>query len=826
MPSGPRSAVAATFVFVALALPALAVAQIEEITVTARKKEESLQDVPISVAVFGEEQLRQQGLDGDNDVADFTVNFNTLPQTGRDFDRPVIRGMASAPSRGEANASYFIDGIFVSGSIASATTSAMQRVEILRGPQSAQFGRATFSGAINYVTKNPTEELTGSITTKAGTHETYEVGGIVSGPIIEDKLLFLLSADWSKYGGEWTNHLKPGAAFNQPDSEWLLNPPEEGDSTSLGGEETTDLLAKVVWRPWTDGEFNFKYGYTHADDEMFSSLVAPGGPAGVFATQNCWLAPPEFYAYLAAGNTAPYPGEQPWWRTSGGATCGKLDPKGWEDRINIPDYLNGVTLQDGRVAAAVQPGLRKTQSRYLVEYQQKLSDWLMTARYGLNNERYHQAYDLDHTEARAVFGLFNFDNERDRSDWSGELRIATPAEGPVHAEVGYYYYDAWVQPMQRSIPGPGAVFGGTTGFVKGARSDTKNNAAFASVIWDITDLWELDLEGRYASETRTLQGGNGCDADETFYNFTPRASINFKPEPGLRFYVQVANGDKPGDFNSEFFRGGVSAEFCRLAQVYTTDVVVQPEEQWTYEVGAKTRWLDNRLQANLALFLIDWSEQSIFQTVNFGSYDFPDFDNQETLVTTILRNVGNSRNIGGELETIFQATDELTLIANYGYTHAKFQDGFDSLLFDLTGNGDVSGRWIPSAPEHNIVLGAVVTHPVRAGLDFTFRTDLAYESKRYTQPSNFNYIGSRTLVNLRAGVQTDTWTVTGYVRNLMDDQTPVAGLNFVNFGYGAILPGTDGLFGTNDDVYPNMNSLSPARGRDLGLEINYRFGGE
>jgi outer membrane receptor protein involved in Fe transport len=821
-----RNAVAVPFLLAALALPVTAVAQIEEITVTARKKEESLQDVPISIAAFGEEQLRQQGLDGDNDIADFTVNFNTLTQTGRDFDRPVIRGMAAPSSRGEANASYFIDGIFISGSIASATTSAVQRVEILRGPQSAQFGRATFSGAINYVTKDPTEEFSGDLVTKVGSHETYEVGGLISGPIIEDKLLFLLSANWSQYGGEWNNQLRPGAAFNQPEGEWLVNPPQQGDSSSIGGEETTDVLAKLVWQPWEGGEFNLKYGYTEADDETFSSLVAPGGPAGVFATLNCWLAPPEFYDYLAAGNTGPYPGEQPWWRTSGGASCGELNATGWEDRVNIPDYLSGVTLQDGRTTAPAEPGLRKTQNRYLLQYEQAVSDWVVTARGGANTERYHQAYDLDHTEARAVFGQFNFDNMRRRRDWSGELRVATPADLPVRAEVGGYYYDAWVESSQRSIPGPGAVFGGPISFIKRARIDTQNSAVFAAVVWDISEAWELDLEGRYASEKRSLSGGNGCNAEETYYNLTPRASINFKPTPEVRFYVQVANGDKPGDFNPEFFRGEISVEFCDLAQVYTTDVVVKPEEQWTYEVGAKTRWLDDRLQANLAIFLIDWSEQSIFQTQNFANYEFPGFVNDETLITTILRNVGDSRNVGAELETILQVTEELTLIANYGFTHAKFREGYDSLLFDLTGNGDVSGRWIPSAPEHSVVLGVVVSKPVSAGLTAMFRTDAAYESERYVAPSNFTWIGERVLVNLRAGVESERWTVTAYVRNLMDDQTPIAGLSFVNFGYGSILPGRDAQFGTSDDVYPNLNSLSPARGRDFGLELQYKFGAQ
>jgi outer membrane receptor protein involved in Fe transport len=819
-----------------LLLPALAPAQIEEIVVTARKKEERLADVPISVTVFGAQQLAQQGLLSDNDIADFTPNFNTLPQTGRDFDRPVIRGMAAAPNRGEANAAYYIDGVFVSGSIASATTSAVERVEILRGPQSAQFGRSAFSGAVNYVTRRPGDVLGGEIKSRAGTHDDYEVGGWVSGPLVEDRLLFLLSANWSQYGGQWHNQLEANQAFNQPASAWLLDPPQQADGSRLGAEETRDFLGKLVWKPWDSAEFNVKYAYTDTDDSMFPSLVAPEGELmtgllpndprlntpggnGIFATLNCWL-PPEGRYPLPEG--APLAGEESWWRTSGGSICGEINATGWENRINIPDISNGVTLNDNRVSAGVEPGLRKTQNRYLLEYLQDLDDWQLTLRGGAYTEDYQQVYDLDHTEARAVFGLFNFDTLRDSRDWSLEVRLATPAL-PLRGEVGAYYFDRHVSQSQRSMPGPGPVFGGDIGYSTPSKRDVTNVAYFGSLAWEFSERWQLDLEGRYAAEEVAFRGGNGCHSEETYYNFTPRMSLTFKPADDLRFYIQAANGDKPGDVNSEFFRGGVDREFCELAQQFTGDVVVLPEEQWTYEIGAKTRWLDRRLQANLAIFFIDWSRQTIFQTVNFATYQFPGYDNRENLVSTVLRNVGDSRNVGGELETLFAVTDELTLVLSYGYTHAKFRRGFDSNLADTTGDGDVQGRWIPSSPEHSLVLGLVVDKPIDADWNLLFRTDYAYESRRYTAPSNLNWIDSRTLVNMRIGAESARWSVTGYVKNLLDDDTPLAALNFVNFGYGAIAPGIDGVYGGDDDIYPNMWSVNPRRGRDYGLEVRYRF---
>jgi outer membrane receptor protein involved in Fe transport len=836
--------VSSVLICVALVVSPAALAQIEEIVVTARKKEESLQDVPISISAFGEEQLKSLGLQSDNDVADFTVNFNTLPQTGRDYDRPVIRGMAGPASRGEANAGYFIDGIYVSGSIGGATTGAVERVEILRGPQATQFGRATFSGAVNYVTKKPLDELGGEVSTRAGTNDDYLVGGYVSGPIVEDRLSFLVSANWSKYGGQWHNNLQENQAFAQPDVV-LLQPgtePQEADHSRLGAEETQDYLTKLQWEPWEGGQFNFKWGYSETDDSAFPSLVAApadplptlpsgdprkgladehGGGVGIFNTLNCWLPPAGRYP-LPPG--APAPDEEPWWRTSGGAVCGELRVTGWENRINIPDFENGVTVNNGRYLPPRDAGMTKRENRYFAEFTQELNDWLVTLRGGVNTEAFTQGFDLDHTETRAVFGLFSFDLDRDNRDWSTELRLASPRDLPLRGEVGTYYFDRHLTSTQRSLPGPSIFFGALDAPEFGPRTkrDVTNVAFFGAFGWDISDLWTLDLEGRYASEEISYVGGNLCQTEDTYYNFTPRVSLTYKPTDELRFYAQVANGDKPGDVNSEYFRADVRQDFCENALAQTSDPIVKPEEQWTYEIGMKSQWFDQRFQANLAVFYIDWSKQSIFQTVNFATYPFS--EPPDTLVTTILRNVGDSENIGGELETLYQATDELTLIANYGYTHAQFKNGFDSNLFDLTGNGDVSGKWIPSAPEHSVVLGAVLSKPLSEETTFTFRADLAYESKRYIQTSNLAYIGERTLVNLRSGVETGNWTVTAYVRNLMDDETPVAGLTFVNFGYGAIAPGIDGVYGSNDDIYPNMVSLNPQRGRDYGIEVGYRFG--
>ena len=149
---------------------AAAVAQeveIEEVLVTARKKAEDLQETPLAISAFTAKQIEEQGISSIDDVALRTPGFSFLSAAGRqDFFRPVIRGQSNI--LGDANASFFIDGVFVNGAISTLTLDSVERVEVIKGPQSALFGRATFAGAINYVTKRPGDELAGKLSLTAG----------------------------------------------------------------------------------------------------------------------------------------------------------------------------------------------------------------------------------------------------------------------------------------------------------------------------------------------------------------------------------------------------------------------------------------------------------------------------------------------------------------------------------------------------------------------------------------------------------------------------------------------------------------------------------
>ncbi len=182
--------------------------QLEEITVTARKFAERLVDAPLAVTAFTARELEEAGVRDIVDLARRTPGF-AMQDAGRLTDQPFVRGASvNSVFRADQHTSSFIDGVFVQGLARTLDFSNdIERVEIIRGPQSALFGRATFAGAINYVTKGPTPDFEGRAVASIGQNGLRDASLAVSGPIQRDVLEFRLSGQFHDYGGQWRNGL-------------------------------------------------------------------------------------------------------------------------------------------------------------------------------------------------------------------------------------------------------------------------------------------------------------------------------------------------------------------------------------------------------------------------------------------------------------------------------------------------------------------------------------------------------------------------------------------------------------------------------------------
>ncbi|HWU01734.1 MAG TPA: TonB-dependent receptor plug domain-containing protein, partial [Novosphingobium sp.] len=204
------------------------------IVVTARKRSEDILKVPVTVTAMTGAALEQRGVVSMQDVASSTpgvnINNSSSGHADRSFQQVVLRGFTPSSTLATTT-SLFIDGTPVSSPSAFTAISDPERVEILKGPQSAYFGRNTFAGAINVVTRAPSDSWQGSVTGMVGTRDNWRLQGSIEGPILGDVLTFRITGDKFSKSGSWVNN---AAGAN---------------GQTLGDQSTTTATALVVFKP-------------------------------------------------------------------------------------------------------------------------------------------------------------------------------------------------------------------------------------------------------------------------------------------------------------------------------------------------------------------------------------------------------------------------------------------------------------------------------------------------------------------------------------------------------------------------------------------------
>ena len=241
---------------------------IELIEVTSRYRKETLNKIPISVTTFNADDIEKGGLQNINDIAVSAVGMSMEKTFGRQSDIPVIRGVSWIPGFGSQKASYFIDGVYFGGSIQSLPLDLIERVEIVKGPQSAQYGRRTFSGAINFITRKPADELSGYVNATLGQNGNQKLAAGVSSKL-NDMFAFRASVSADSYDGDWNNTKEDG-----PD---------------VGGEKTKSGMLGLYFTPSKNTDISLNYIYNENDDE-----TQPFGFQGA-EENNCFLDTRPYY---------------------------------------------------------------------------------------------------------------------------------------------------------------------------------------------------------------------------------------------------------------------------------------------------------------------------------------------------------------------------------------------------------------------------------------------------------------------------------------------------------------------------------------------------
>ena len=793
-------------------------AMLEEIIVTARKREESVQDIPIAVSAFTADDIRELGLQSVDDLALFTPGFSFQSGFGRSpsQDRPAVRGQTTIINgiAGVKAVSTFVDGMYVGGNVSSVDLANIERVEIIKGPQSAQYGRGTYAGAINYVTRRPTDEFAGEVSVSGAQHETSRVTAWASGPLVADRAYYRISAGFDSYGGEHINTVT-------------------GDE--VGDEETTNFAAKLFLTPSENFEATFALAYQKVDD---------GHPAlslqGREHNNCCYRGPPSNSPDIS----------------------GVVGPRARE-------YYIGEAVRDIPVALLTEEldsvggaGNRLDRlSMSLTMHYDLNNGWQLSSLTG-NIDDEADAF-LDGTYGGYDFGvawvngyppflrpslgrLFcvtigfcgNFQRmlRYDQTDFSQELRLASPADRTLRATVGLYYYrgkrhelmDSKVLTKQSESLGFGLVGGTVRPNSTFDNNDVTNTAVFGGVEWDINDRWAATLEARWATDdaqvriydTNDINQLNG-EYEDKFTSFNPRATLSYRPDEATNLYLNISKGSKPGTFNNQVPTGadGQPDESFRA---------VDEEEAWNYEVGYKGRLLDGRMVLNVAGYRTEVTDQQLTTVIETATGSS----------ASLIDNVGETAINGLEVELQTLVSERLSVNLGYAWTNAEITsyintdqadiNGANGSLYDLSRLGSAAGQQVPRIPEHAASVVAIYEGETMAsGFSWFWLGSMTYEGSRFSQIHNLIETGAMTRVGLRVGVRRDSLEIVAWARNLFDDDAPLDILRYIDRRTGGLpsharIPGYVAELG-NPSSTPRGFAISLPRGRQIGVTLTYGF---
>lgn len=830
--------------------PSLAMAQdapaeeggIKDIVVTARKTSETLSDAPVAVSVVTSEKINELGLNSIDDFAKQSTGISFSQAFGRTTDRPVIRGqsnvLAGVQAGVETGAAYFVDGVYYQGDIQGFDPQSIERVEVIKGPQSALYGRNTYAGAINYITKDPSKDLTISGRARAAEHDEYEIAGSVSGQLIPDVFGFRAGGRFYKYGGEYTNQLT---------------------GKKVGNEKTTSAYLTLQLEPSSDIKWRTRVNWQHDEDGPLAIFLQgaaannckPGYRSPRYRTASPFV--PLAPAVLASTNTNQF-------------FCGTIQPQPNNVRLNTdPLMINPVLgTRDGTAFDGIEN--KQVLVTSVLDWNLGGSGWMIHALGGWRKNYNYFGTDSDHSDAFAYFAgtaastlntepAFANTNRDVQKDVSAELRLSTPEDKPIRAMIGGFYYKQNFETTDITFAsGKGALALGTDG---SQYATVENKAIFGLVEWDITDALSVTAELRHAKETKTLidrataasifcAGESGraatfgfagtCRGAGSFSGTDPRITVNYTTPGGTLIYAVFATGRKPGGFNGT---AGVTAE---TQYPGTQFVNYLPEKSKGGELGVKFDALDRRLRVNVTGFYNELTDYQLTTSIPNPA--------GTGAVTSIVSNAGKAQTKGLELEITAAPADNLLINLGLSYVDAKFTEGCDADEFILNSGGlrpnfdtrnptaagkalcDISGRKLPLGSP--IIVNGSVSWSKELnsnGLEFFANSNFSYEDAKYIQVDNLAKTGDAFLLNARLGIKTANFSIAVFGRNLTDEDSIPLATRWFDLRYGAGTTGLppaasvsfDGRPAQIETGTPRAFFATLRRGRTFGVEASVNF---
>ncbi|MGP8165745.1 MAG: TonB-dependent receptor [Steroidobacteraceae bacterium] len=663
------------------ATPAAASGSLEEIVVTAQRRQERLEDVPMSITAFSQEKLDQQGLRSIDDLTRLSpgVTFfrNGMSDSGNynDEDSDIsIRGIDSTAGASTTGI-YMDDTPIQTRHLQFGTVNPypalfdLERVEVLKGPQGTLFGAGSEGGTIRFITPEPslTNYQVYIRSEVAGIHdgsENGEAGIAVGGPIIEDVLGFRFSVSFREDGG-WVNRVNYTAP---PSTTTTVAPPGLG---SIYGPITV-----YNGSPANAGTTEYNSNW---HDTYTARLALKWA-----ATDNLTVSPSIYVQTLHYNDTGAY-----WNSLSNPSDNTYNNGNAQRDPSTDPWYLAALKVDWTAPFAHFV-----SNTSYFSRNQSSVSDytqWLNTVFFG---NQFAGANGATNQNVSAYFtdSQNNFSQEirassvdpKARFTWTGGLFYSHVLENTTEYIYDPSYAANATAAGVPTVPPPGNYIYLQPVF----NMLDKQYAAFGEVNFKFTDVWNLTAGMRYshidytnvAQETGYLIGGLAVNSTTSGSNkpFTPRYVLNYQPSQDSLYYASAAKGFRPGGANATLPTACTANLPAPIPSTFASDSL------WQYELGTKQTLLEHRLQVNASIYYLQWKniQQFVYLTCGLG----------------FVPNLGNVTGKGGDLEIAWRATDDLTFGLNGAYTTTYYNQTETLSGVGLPVNLVTQGDHLPASP--------------------------------------------------------------------------------------------------------------------------------
>ncbi|HWS70185.1 MAG TPA: TonB-dependent receptor [Steroidobacteraceae bacterium] len=605
---------------------------LQEIVVTAQRREERLQDVPVSVSAYSQEKLDAQGLRSMDDLTRLTPgvaflrNGTASSANYNDENADInIRGIDS--TAGASTTGIYIDDTPIqSRHISYGTVNAfpalfdLERVEVLRGPQGTLFGAGSEGGTVRFITPEPgLHDYSGYVrseyATTRGGDPSYEIGAAAGGPVIEDKLAFRASASYRLDGG-WVDRV-----------DYRTLAPVDSDAN---WHETVTFRAALKWA----------------------------------VTDALSITPSFYYQRLALNDTTVY------WAGISNPGAGQFrNGNALPDWSNDPLYLAAIKLDWNLGTARLT-----SNTSYFSRNQRAQTDYTQFNR---------TVFQLNPRPPVGAAGFSTFVDRQDnffeeiklqsaepsaRVAWTAGLFYANVEENAVEftydRTLSAEFAQAYGVPLcSAALPCPG-------GLLYSQPHDSvvdRQIAAFGEVNVKIADAWKATVGLRVAKVDVT---GNGyfsglyegpvpvtTSGTISQTPVTPRAVLAYQPDRDNMLYASAAKGYRAGGLNSAI--GPICSANLSQLGLTTNPEKFDSDSLWSYELGSKTTLLDGRVRVNSSLFIVNW--KNIQQTVYMPLCGLQ-----------FVANLGEVQSRGGDIDVQVRPVADLTIGFTAAYTDARY----------------------------------------------------------------------------------------------------------------------------------------------------------